>query len=313
MSEESLEVTLERLNATYGNLPPRLRQAAKFILDHPAEVAVNSMRKVAGQAGVAPSSLVRLSRVAGFENYEAFRRRFSDGLRRRAGGYSERALSLQTDDPPSTTLTGRMSEAHVANIERMFAATTAEALERSAERMIAARRIYVIGMLSSYGAARYVQYVARMIRPEVVLIRGEGGGLAGDIVDLGAGDLLLAIGFAPYARSTVLAVEAARTRGAAIVAVTDSRTSPLAVGASDVFLCPTESPQFFPSLTAAVALLETLLAHMVAGGGEPVIRHVDKAERMAHAMEQFCGDNRRNGIERDEIVDKEISLRLDSW
>ncbi|NNF78676.1 MAG: MurR/RpiR family transcriptional regulator, partial [Rhizobiales bacterium] len=47
---------IDRLSENYPQLSPQLRLAAKHVLDQPEDVALKSMRSVAADAGVAPST-----------------------------------------------------------------------------------------------------------------------------------------------------------------------------------------------------------------------------------------------------------------
>jgi len=43
---------LDRIEAEYDDYSPKLRLAARYVLDHADEVGLNSMRRVAADAGV---------------------------------------------------------------------------------------------------------------------------------------------------------------------------------------------------------------------------------------------------------------------
>ena len=70
-----------RIEAAFPDLSPRLRQAARYVIDRPDEVALSSMRRVAAGAGVHPSTMVRLARALAFPGYGALREPFRQHLR----------------------------------------------------------------------------------------------------------------------------------------------------------------------------------------------------------------------------------------
>ncbi|MFB3076987.1 MAG: hypothetical protein ACE1Y4_03180, partial [Lysobacterales bacterium] len=61
--------------------------------------------------------------------------------------------------------------------------------------------------------------------------------------------------------------------------ISDSRSSPLAQDAACLLLIPTQSPQFFPSYTAVVAVLEALTAFIVSGGDQRTVAKIADMER----------------------------------
>ena len=87
---------LERIEQAYPSLPRQLQLAGRYVVDHPDEVALASMRELSRKAKVSPATLLRLARVAGFEDYQSFRETFRQRIRRGGEGpFSARARSLQ--------------------------------------------------------------------------------------------------------------------------------------------------------------------------------------------------------------------------
>jgi len=134
--------------------------------------------------------------------------------------------------------------------------------------------------------------VGRMALPKLRLLGAQAGQLIDEMADIGPGDAILAIAFSPYTGETVRASCFARDRGASVIALTDSRAAPIVPGAAHVLLAPTASPQFFPSAVGAVALLEVLIACVVADGGRQVIDNIAGAGR----LRRLEHDNRRAGV-----------------
>jgi DNA-binding MurR/RpiR family transcriptional regulator len=96
------------------------------------------------------------------------------------------------------------------------------------------------------------------------------------------GDALVAISFAPYSQETVQAVELARARGCKVLALTDSLASPLSLAADETLLFAVNSPSFFPSVTAAQALAESLLEVLVSRAGPEAVARIEAAEGELH-------------------------------
>ena len=48
-----------KIVAAFPDMPAQLRTAARYILDHPGDVALLSMREQARQAGVQPATMTR--------------------------------------------------------------------------------------------------------------------------------------------------------------------------------------------------------------------------------------------------------------
>ena len=66
-------------------------------------------------------------------------------------------------------------------------------------------------------------------------------------------------------------------QGACVIALTDHDLSPIAQRAAHVFLVPNESASFYHSMVPKMVLLEALVCHPVARGGQAAVDRV-KAE-----------------------------------
>jgi DNA-binding MurR/RpiR family transcriptional regulator len=267
---QSQEQVIERLLAEFDELPGQLQLCARYIIDHPHEVGLQSMRTLAADAEVQPNSFVRLARHLGFEGYDAMRERFRDFVRGGIGSSPDRVQWLRQLDRKggSAAIFGSMAEACLDNTEKMFAQQSVTELERAADLMIAARRVYVLGLGLAYPLAYNFWYVARMGFDHFILTPRHGSLPSDDLIRMDERDCLVAMTFQPYRRDTLAAVERARKTGAKIIGVTDSSAATLCREADIGLVAPTHTPQYFHSNSAVTALLESLCALLVVRGGE---------------------------------------------
>ncbi|MCP4765120.1 MAG: MurR/RpiR family transcriptional regulator [Gammaproteobacteria bacterium] len=267
---QSQEEVIARLLAGFDELPGQLQLCARYLIDHPHEVGLQSMRTLAANAEVQPNSFVRLARHLGFEGYDAMRERFRDFVRGGTGSTPDRVRWLQQMDREggSAAIFGSMAEACLENTEKMFAQQSVVELERAVDLMINARRVYVLGLGLAYPLAYNFWYVARMGFDHFILTPRHGSLPSDDIIRMDERDCLLAMTFQPYRRDTLAAVQRARKSGAKIIGVTDSNAATLCREADIGLVSPTHTPQFFHSNSAVNALLESLCALLVVRGGD---------------------------------------------
>jgi len=289
-----MQKIIDHLTNEYPNLSPQLRQAARYVLDQPAEVAINSMRKVAAAADVAPSTMLRLAKAMDFPTYEAFRKPFRETMRGRGGGegFGDRARWLQemAESDDAGQLVGRMAKANLANLEAVFQDNDPAEFVRAAAIVRDARRVYALGVGGGFYLAGYFHYLARMALPRMRLPAGQSGSLIDDLIDLESEDVVLANSLAPYMTATVRAADFIRSKGASLVAICDSRASPMAKGAAAILLTPTESPQFFPSYMGVTAVMETLMAFIVSGGDAETVRKIAEMESVRRESGVYAKD-----------------------
>lgn len=251
-------------------LSPELLRAARWIEAHPREVALHSMRECARRAALAPATLTRLSRALGFDGFDAIKGLCQESFAAQAG-YAGRAEVLQASARHSEDWLALLNETQHANIASVSGLNQPGQLEVAADAMLKARHVYFLGMRASLGLALYLDYTYGLLASNGVLVQGLGGTLNDQIGEMGRGDLLVAMSFAPYTRQTVEAVTQALEQGVDLMVLTDSALSPIARSAAHTLLFRAESSSYFHSMVGALALGEALLAAVAVRGGRKVL------------------------------------------
>lgn len=280
-----LDVVNQQLAEVYPELSPQLKLAAGYVLEHPVEIAFQSIRKSATAAEVTASTLVRLAKRLGFDSFDQFREVFQSAVQAGPVELSGRASNLrtlasQTDDQVFLDV----GDAAFDNIGRLFTADNQARVREAAQLLLGAEKIAVVGFRDTFACAYHFAYVGRIAMPNVQLIRGQEGGLLTELAPFGEGDAVVAFGFEPYCAETVRALEVTRANGVNAIVVTDTLRSPLVPGASVTFPVANATPHFFPSILAAITLVETLLAECVAFGPDELVDNVASFESRMRAL-----------------------------
>lgn len=278
---DSFEQLAALIRARFADLSPQFQTGAAFLLDHPDEVAVSSMRKVAERARVQPASLVRLSQLLGFPGWNELRDLFVARVRTRPEPLSSRARSLVAGSTKDG-LAREMLLAQQHNLEASAAQNTHSMVE-AARLLRRAKHVHVAGFRSCYAVAFGLVYGYRFFRPSVSLLGGEAGTLEMQLLGIERDSATIVVSFAPYSVEAVRVAEAALAKGGRLIGITDSAVSPIALHAHKALIFTHESPSFFPSLVAATALAESLVAHLLALEGSGGIAQLEQAERSLNA------------------------------
>lgn len=269
---------LEQLASELPSLSPEARKAATYVLENPLDVGVSTVREIAKSANVKPNTLVRMARAVGFEGYDDFREPFRDAIRNSAPAFESRAKWLQ-----DTRAEGRLGDLYadmvqstLRNIEDTFAATNPETLAGAAEAIWNAESVYTLGVGVNNSNARNFTYLASTGMVQFHTIPRPGNTATDDLAFAGPRDVLIAITCKPYRAEVVDAVRVAHEQGMTVIGLSDSAASPILHRAQHRFLVAADTPQFFPSSTSTIALLETLLSFVIATASPEIVDRVKK-------------------------------------
>lgn len=293
---------VKRVEQAFSGLSPQLRRAARYVIDHPDDVALYSMRQLAAHANVHPSTMVRLARELGFEGHAQFQAPFQSRLRSRPKvSYAGDARDLQErgDSGDTHALVREMIAAERLNLGAVIDDLGTENIIDAANLLGEARRIFFVGARSLYPVAFYLHYASRMFTHNVELVDGHGGTFADQLRGVGKGDVIVAVSYSPYTRTTVRAVDYATEHGAQVIAITDSNVAPIARHPGTVSLVVrNDSPSFFPSTVPAMAVAQALVMLMIARSGEEALKDLADSEEQLNGLEAYWLEDYSKGRKR---------------
>lgn len=284
----SAKAVITQLTKRFDEFPAALQVAARLLIDHPRDVGLYSMRKLATRASVHPNAFVRLAKELGFDGYDELRERFRDfTVTDELGGFGARSEWLHGlhSEGGTSKVVAQMAEATAENLQRGLSMQEVKDLEQVCEWIVEANHVYVLGVGAAYSLAHQFWYVARMAFEHLSLIPRLGSHPLDDLAYIKQQDVLLALTFQPYRTETIAALELARKKGLRVVGITDSAASPVARDADISLVCPTHTPHFFSSHAAVTALLETLIAVLVAQAPASVGKRIEAF----HAQRESAG------------------------
>lgn len=250
-----------RISEEYASLSRRLQQTARFLLDHPQEVAFATVAKLAVQAKVTPSTLIRFANSFGFKGFSEMQQLFRSRLVNELPNYAERIRAVRSatgEMPDSTQLLWEFAEANRDVLEALPSRIDPHDLERALDILEDAEIVHVLGARRSFVVASYFSYALHHIDKRAFLINGLGGMHGEQARTIGERDALLVISFSPYAQETREVAAEAKERGVPLLVITDSSLSPLARLADVTLVVHEAEVKSFRGLAASLCLTQAL-------------------------------------------------------
>lgn len=257
--------TLDELSRALADLvhtaSPAIGKLAQWVLEHPHEIAFHSVRALAKKAEVNANTVFRLSVALGYSGFEPCREAFQAALRHEDSIYRSRARRMRSGG--ADRLATQIRDSARDNLEELFSPQTLTRIDTAAAMMLAARRIYCIGVRSCFSLAHYLAYTGHMAFGNFAPPLAEPGAIADAVTGCGPEDVVIVMSFSRYSSEVLRAYETASARGARIITITDSYAAPITQHAEIVFKMPMDGPQILPSQGAAFALTEALVGEMI--------------------------------------------------
>jgi DNA-binding MurR/RpiR family transcriptional regulator len=259
-ADEFRATLLER----YDQLSKRLQQIARYVLDEPNAVALETLTVIAERCGVQPSAVVRFAQSFGFSGATQMQRLFRDGLisNNAALGYSERVRKFNeslNDEPEHHSLIGEFVRGNLLALQNLEQTVSESDMRTAVELIAKADTVFIVGFRRAFPVSSYLAYSLQQLGKKVLFIDGVAGLSRQQANTITSRDLLIAVSFKPYSQETVELVDIAVGNDAPVMSISDSMVSPIARAAALVLQVIEAEVRSFRSLATSICLAQALV------------------------------------------------------
>jgi len=248
----------ERIRSRAGGLSEGQKAVADYILHEYEKAAFLTAARLGAKVGVSESTVVRFAMALGYEGYPEMQQILQDMVRSKLTTVDRLLGSVDGLEEHESAL-GKVMQQDIDNIRHTLQETSLDSFEQAIELILNARRIHVTGLRSASSLAMFLAISLNWTMGNTqALVSGVEDWLE-QLAGLSHNDLLIAISFPRYTRKTVEMAEFAATRGAPVLAITDSVMSPLAKHATVVLTARSAIDSYVDSFTAPLSLINAIL------------------------------------------------------
>jgi DNA-binding MurR/RpiR family transcriptional regulator len=232
-----------------------------IMIENPDKVATSNIVELAEFTNISPASITRLAKLLGFQGYNYFRQIFKQSSSLKTDFYSKRVQGIVDDGPmtPKEFIRNQLQSTE-RNIHNSLKDLDNEELAKMIKLLAIKNKIFIFGHQQSSALASIFRYGLSLIRNNVQLMGPIEHGLAAAIGQLRKADLLCMISSSPYSQLTIDIASLAAKQGCNIIAITDSKLSPLHDYASSAVNVSTEGQYYTNSLAANCIVIESILS-----------------------------------------------------
>lgn len=254
------------------------KKIGNYLLANYTAAAGMTAARLAEAVGTSESTVVRYAAELGYRGYPELQAALKESLRGTLTSLQRMELSRASSGGEAFA---RSMRADMENIKRTLAETDAQIFDGIAERLVNARRVYIVGTRSTAALAMFLDfYLAQLLDNVQLLQTATGGDFFDQLLSVDERDAVIGISFPRYSRRTVNALDFSHKRNAYVCAVTDSPRSPLAPLADSVVCAHNENDGFVDSLVAPMAVLNALIAAVAAKRPQECAARLSRLEQL---------------------------------
>ncbi|WP_150844235.1 MULTISPECIES: SIS domain-containing protein [unclassified Clostridium] len=248
---------MRMIQTKFSRLSKGQKLIAEYILKHYDKAAFMTAAKLGASVGVSESTVVRFANQLGYEGYPELQKALQELIKNKLT--TAQRIELSNDFIiPNNALKGVL-KSDIENIRATMEKINYEAFESTVNSILNSKKIYIVGLRSSAALADFLGFYLNLILDNVKIVSYGMSDIFEQMLTLGEGDCVIGIGFPRYAMRTVETLNYAKSRGADVVAITDSVLSPLATKADYVLIAESNMASFVDSLVAPLSVINALI------------------------------------------------------
>lgn len=269
----------ERIRAHSDCFSKGQKLIAKFIEEFPDQVAFMTASRLGTTVGVSESTVVRFATEIGYSGYPQLQQAMQEMVRNRLT--SLQRLEMTSRNIPKEKLLDSILEQDVNILKRTMEQMDHTAFYGAVEALIPVKRVYVMGAGSSLTLATFMAHYFELIFESVHLIEATSEAqIYQQMIRVKREDAIVAISFPRYSQKAKKALRYAQERGAATIAITDTRLSPLAKYASYLLLARSDMVSFVDSLVGPLSIINALIVTVAIEKKQEVGKTLQKLEQI---------------------------------
>lgn len=253
---------LSLINERMSGFSKGQKLIAVFITEHYDKAAFMTASKLGATVGVSESTVVRFATELGYDGYPKMQKAMQEMIR-------DKLTSVQRIEVTKSRLSGSDVLSSVLNqdiekIRRTLEETSKDDFANAVKAIAKAKTIYIFAVRSSAALASFLGYYYSLIFDRVKVVSNYGETeIYENLFRISEDDVIIGISFPRYSNAAVKAMTFAKRRGAKVIAITDSMTSPLCSLSDYILIAKSDMASVVDSLVAPLSMINALIVATV--------------------------------------------------
>ncbi|NCB50991.1 MAG: MurR/RpiR family transcriptional regulator [Clostridia bacterium] len=234
------------------------RLIAKYIVEYYDKAAFMTAGKLGKAVGVSESTVVRFAAELGYDGYPGMRKALQEMIHSRLTSVQriEAAKDLIDD---RNVLKAVLSD-DIEKLQTTLEEIDNESFNRAVDTVMNAKHVYISAMRTSKYIAEFFGFYLNMMMGNVHVVCETGAAeVFEELLRIGPGDVFIGFTFPRYSSRAIKAMRFAKSRGAKVIGITDSKTSPYYNVADICLFAKSDMVSFLDSMVAPMSLINALV------------------------------------------------------
>lgn len=234
------------------------KRIAAYIEEHYDKVAFMTASKLGATVGVSESTVVRFATQIGYDGYPQLQQAIQEMIRNKLT--SVQRMEVTAERIGDSDVLDFVFNQDIDVIRRTMEETNHDNFYRAVDAITASRKIYILAARSALALGTFLSYYLNLLFENVLFVQSTSEGeIFEQMIRIDDRDAVIGISFPRYSKKIAKAMSFAHDRGAKVIAITDSSSSPIAHTSDCLLLARSDIASIVDSLCAPLSLINALI------------------------------------------------------
>ncbi|MBP3906351.1 MAG: MurR/RpiR family transcriptional regulator, partial [Peptostreptococcaceae bacterium] len=191
---------IEDIQQQYTRLSKGQKLIAQYLIDNYDKVAFMTASKLGEEVGVSESTVVRFANALGFSGYPKMQDALQELIKNKLTTVQRVEMNQEYFDDGK--ILNKVLKSDMDNIKDTLDEMDENIFKQASDKLLKAKKIYILGMRSSFTVAQYLGFYLDIILDNVHVIRTDMGDAFEQVVRVTEDDVVVAISFPRYSRKS---------------------------------------------------------------------------------------------------------------
>ena len=231
---------------------------ANYILQSYDKAAFMTASKLGKTVNVSESTVVRFAAELGFDCYPSMQKTLQEMIRNKLT--SIQRVEVSNERIGNQDIMTMVMHSDIEKIRLTLDETDRASFNKAVMDIAQANKIYILGVRSASVLSDFISFYFRFMIDNVICVDTTSiSEVFEQIFHISSEDVFIGLSFPRYSKRTIKAMQFAKDRGAKVIAITDSKVSPLTKIADVSLLAKSDMASFVDSLVAPLSLVNALI------------------------------------------------------
>lgn len=255
------------------------RAIAAYIMESYDKAAFLTASKLGTIVGVSESTVVRFAMELGYDGYPSMQKALQEMVVNRLT--SVQRMGVASDRIGNQDVLTAVIQSDIDKLRQTAETINKDHFNAAVEAVLKARRVFILGVRSTAPLASFLGYYLSQMLDTVHIVTTSGtSAVFEQVISVDERDAVIAFSFPRYSTSTAQGALYCRSKGAAVIGITDSALSPLGRSSDHVLLAKSDMISLVDSLTAPLSIANALIVAIAARRERELEKKFSELERL---------------------------------